>query len=275
MSRALREEVVLRSVIRDILREAPYRGSSPVRLGAVQSPGMSVKQIISAVGFTAMSSAYTWMADFCTGKNETYPIKQSGVAQERLIKAKKNASDTLENQGAAYSDYRDSLAQDNTRPAGQVATSAGGLITAASSDLANAQGLYGLVRLAATKWPQNSAPLINDVNDVSGKPAIYGHVADVLERYTNCERSVVEQKLGAKDKMAAEFPLKTRDEYIQFMKNITENTHVTFQDGVEKQRQKIRSYYNTAPDVAKIDKFCNDTKKLEESIYKAAFATIK
>jgi hypothetical protein len=268
VSRALREEVVLRSVIRDILREAPYRGSSPVRLGAVQSPGMSVKQIISAVGFTAMSSAYTWMTDFCSGKHDNFPIIKSSAAAEALVRAK-SVGDSLSKHNALFNNYKDTIASKGSSRVGNVVTSL--LIAVSDSDLAASQALYDATSTTASVWQSG-------VKDITGLPnenktKVRDLLVRVLLLYTNCDESIIAQKIGTKDEFLTKFPFKTREQYLKFMQDVTSNTHSTFQDGVDKQRQKLRSMY--AGDIAVIDKACNDSMTTDKKYYDYAFKKIK
>ena len=273
MSKILREEATLRAVIRGMLHEAPYRQSPVVRLGAVQSPGLSVKQILVAGGFLALSKAYAWLSNMCDGKHENFPIIESAKAQDRLVAAKQQPTQTLVTHDGIFKDYKDRLASDQTSPVGPVLLGQGVVkIEARHSDYAQAQGLYNDTQTAGAAWPVT----VTNYGNLSdpNKQKVHDLVVKVLHRYTGCDSVSIQAKIGTVAE-ADKFPFKARTEYIDFMKDVTSNTHQSFQDGVENQRQKIRGKYSDPTSTSTIDTFIQDRKTSEDREYKGAFRLIK
>jgi hypothetical protein len=145
-------------------------------------------------------------------------------------------------------------------------------IEARHSDYAQAQGLYNDTQTAGTLWPSN----VSNYGSLgeTKKQGVYDLVLKVLQRYTGCNDVAIKAKIGT----AAEvdkFPFKARTEYIDFMKDVTSNTHQSFQDGVENQRQKIRGKYSDTKSTSDIDTFIQNRKTNEDKEYKGAFKLIK
>lgn len=271
MSKILREEAVLRAVIRGMLNEAPYRQSPVVRLGTVQSPGLSVKQILTAGGFLALSKAYTWLSNICDGKHEKFPIIKSEPKAEELKRAKATGQN-LSSYEALFASYQDTIA---ARGTGKKTSGSPGNIEVNDSDLAAAQALYDATLKAAAAWPSGSDIAGLSDNDVN---AVHGALMSVLLLYTGCNEAVLQAKFGQKGNVAdikQKFPLKTRQVYIQFIGDVTDNTHSSFQDGIEKQRQDLRGTYAATGDQASIDKVCNASLAVDNRSYKYAIDRIK
>jgi hypothetical protein len=232
-----------------------------------------VKQILVAGGFLALSKAYAWLSNICEGKHENFPIIESAKAQDRLVASKKNPADTLKTYDSIFRDYKDRLASDQTNPVGPVLVDANvSKIEARHSDYAQAQGLYNDTQTAGTLWPSN----VSNYGSIGAgkKRGVYDLVVRVLVRYTGCNTGAVEAKIGKFDE-DDKFPFKARTEYIDFMKDVTSNTHQSFQDGVENQRQKIRGKYSDTKSTSDIDTFIQNRKTNEDKEYKGAFKLIK
>lgn len=261
---------LLRSLIREMVSEAPYREAPSVQLQQIRSPGLSINVLAGAIGFTALAAGYAWMSNICSQSHTKFPIIQSDDKKD-VLKAQVRSSPTLvDPTNAAWQEYKTSI-------------SSGTNIPKEVSDLQAAIGLYNLVYTTMTggtntpSWPKGTESWTGLSEDQRKK--IRNELYDILILYTGTScASNVNDRLGPADddaELKQKFPLLTRSVYLQFLKDLMTNTRDTFKTGVEDQRRELTSVYSTAPNPQTIKVVCEKSIKTNEERYTAALRFVK
>ena len=205
---------LLRALIREMVTEAPYRSSQRVVLGGVQFDGTpDIKGMLIAGGVVGLIKLYDWADGLCVpdAENSDFPIKYSKAAAAKVAGAR------AEFPSAEWQAYKTAI---------QVIPPS----APAVSDTAKLMTFYGDLRDAATTWAagqDNYATLSAVV-----QTAVFESLKKILTSYTGCPTVTLN-----------EMPMKSRKEYIEFLKNIGGLAQNTFETNLTAQRDEMTSAF--------------------------------
>lgn len=250
---------LLRSLIREMVNEAPYRASPVVTLRSVQGTGISLGAAALATGIGAIASAYTWLNERCDGQHSNFPIRLSNKAKDALIDTgKRTASLKLDQHVALWRAYQDTIAE------GGVASKADSTITinTTNSDRAANYELYGLATKPLGSWTKPKATW-DDIDPTARREVVQKMVA-LMTLYTGCDAAfihgllgnVVNDAKGDADRRA-KFPFKSRDSLKQFLIDLVNDANGSFKNSVIDQRNQLLVIFNSQNDKALITKICD------------------
>ncbi len=223
MRRALTEQDVLRAVIREIISEAPYQSSQRVDLRPVSFKAPSLKGLLIAAGVVGLIGLYDWMTDAfnCENGNKRFPLVDTPKLFEDAMKVQSWSGDIA-------SKYATALNTNMTSP---------------PSDIARAFSLYSSVvdfGGAVEAWPQSSKEYAG-LTAAGAKEKVAAALLKSLSIYSNCKVEVLQLKLygvaGNYDKPPVE--LQTRAGYIKLLRDVVDNTHSTWVEGITEQRDAL------------------------------------
>lgn len=249
---------LLRSLIREMVNEAPYRASPVVTLRPVQGTGISLGAAALATGIGAMASAYTWLNERCTGQHSNFPIRLSNKAKDALIDAGKRSGLKLGKEDALWKAYQDTIAEDSTRSI----TNSTVRIDTTNSDRAANYELYGLATKPLSSW----ARTISSWGDIgpAARLAVVQKMVPLMELYTGCGASFIHGLLGNVVNDAAgdadrldKFPFKSRDSLKQFLIDLVNDASGSFKTSVIDQRNQLLLLFNSPNDKTQITKICD------------------
>lgn len=265
MRRALSEQAVLRAVIREIISEAPYQSSQRVQIQPVRFKAPSVKGLLIATGVAGLVGLYDWMATafVCEQDNKRFPL----VDTPKLFEEAKKAGDWSGNIATQYTaQFNLNTPDAANKPA---------------ADIARAFSLYASVVEAGgavQAWPANPAQYAGLSPDA--KKAVAGALLKTLSIYSNCPVDVLGLKLYGTgytadpqnlDKPPVE--LQTRAGYIKLLRDVVDNTHSTWVEGITEQRDALSIRFG-GESAAVLDAF-NKALKTEDAQYKRIVAQIR
>ena len=256
---------LLRSLIREMVNEAPYREAPSVQLQQIRSPGLSVNVLAGAIGFSALAAGYSWLSNICSQAHTKFPIIQSDDKKD-VLKAQVRSSPNLDDStNTAWMDYKRSISLDKNIPI-------------EVSDLSAAIRLYDLVYTTMTggkntpSWPKGTESWTGLRWDQRKK--IRKELYDILILYTGTScASNVNERLGPENddaQLRQKFPLLTRTVYLQFLKDLMTNTRDTFKTGVEDQRRELTSVYSSGNNPKAIAGVCDASISRNQERYAAS-----
>ena len=266
MSRALTAQAALRAVIREIISEAPYQSSQRVQLQQVRFKGPSLKGLLIATGVVGLIGLYDWMADAfdCGQDNKRFPL----VDTPKLFEEAKKASGWSGDIKVRYAtQFNPNTPDVDGKPA---------------ADIARAYTLYSSVAAfggAVEAWPQSPKQYAGLTRE-DAKKRVADALLKTLSIYSNCPEDVLGLKLYGSgyaatpqnlDKPPVE--LQTREGYIKLLRDVVDNAHSTWVEGITEQRDalSIRFGGESAAVLAAFDK----ALKAEDARYKSFVAKIK
>lgn len=265
MSRALTEQAALRAVIREIISEAPYQSSQRVQLQQVRFKAPSLKGLLIATGVVGLIGLYDWMADafICDQDNKRFPLVDTPKLFEEAKKARVWRGDIAAKYATQFNPNTPDV---DGKPA---------------ADIARAYTLYSSVAAfggAVAAWPQSSKQYAG--LSTEAKKAVAGALLKTLSIYSNCPEDVLGLKLYGTgyaaptqnlDKPPVE--LQTREGYIKLLRDIVDNAHSTWVEGITEQRDalSIRFGSESAAVLTAFDK----ALKAEDAKYKSYVAKIR
>jgi hypothetical protein len=227
MRRALSEQAVLRAVIREIISEAPYQSSQRVQIQPVRFKAPSVKGLLIATGVAGLVGLYDWMADAfnCGQDNKRFPLVDTPKLFDEAMKAQAWRGD-IESQYRTQFNPNAAAAADG-KPA---------------ADITRAFSLYSSVvdaGGAVQAWPTSASQYAGLTPEA--KKVVAGALLKTLSIYSNCPEAALQLKLyGAVDnydKPPSE--LQTRAGYIKLLRDVVDNTHSTWVEGITEQRNAL------------------------------------
>ena len=211
---------LLRSLIREMVTEAPYRSSQRVVLGGVQFDGTpDIRGTLMAGGAVGLIKLYGWASGVCdiTADNNTFPIKLSKPAAAKIVDSR---ADKLAS--ADWAGYMTAI---------QVAP-----VPTAPSDTARLLSFYNELKAAAAEWPRGSGNYTqlntSAAATANTQASVFEKLKTILKSYTGCDTLKI-----------AAMPMSTRSEYIDFLKNIGLNAKSTFETNLTAQRDAMTSQY--------------------------------
>lgn len=256
---------LLRSLIREMVNEAPYRASPVVTLRPVQGTGISLGAAALATGIGAMASAYTWLNERCTGQHSNFPIRLSNKAKDALIDAGKKTGFQLQMQASQWNDYKDTIAEWATKSAKNSANN----ITPDTSDRAANYHLYSLATKPLDEWSPRSADW-EGLGQTQRLKVVEKMVA-LMTLYTGCQAAFIHGLLGnvADDAPGdadrlAKFPFKSRDSLKQFLIDLVNDANGSFKNSVIDQRNQLLLTFNSEKDKPQITQICDAAIKGDE-----------
>lgn len=199
---------LLRTLIREMVTEAPYRSSQRVTLDGVRFSGTpNMRATLMAGGIVGLINLYDWAGGLCTvdPADNSFPIKLSKPAAAAVEASAAAAF------AANYALYVVTITQAGRRDVDET-----------TSDLANLEEFYAKLDRAEEIWPsgvpkEGLAP----AQDL----AVLAKLKEILGIYTGCANNVV----------LSTIPMSTRDEYIKFLNDIGDMASSTFKAGLEEQ----------------------------------------
>ena len=261
MRRALTEQATLRAVIREIISEAPYQSSQRVQLQQVRFKAPSLKGLLIATGVAGLIGLYDWMADAfnCSQDNKRFPL----VDTPNLFDEAKRAGSW---RGAVQADYNAQFDPNTPDVDGKPA-----------ADIARAYALYSSVvdaGGAVDAWPI-SPKQYTGLTAEGAKKRVAGALLNTLSIYSNCPKPALQLKLyGAEDnydKPPAE--LQTREGYIKLLRDIVDNTHGTWVEGITEQRDALSIQFSG--ESVEVRAAFDKALRAEDLKYKSYVAKIK
>lgn len=260
---------LLRSLIREMVNEAPYREAPSVQLQQIRSPGLNVGVLAGAIGFSALAAGYSWLSNICSQAHTKFPIIQSDDKKDAL-KTQVRTSPDLTDRNVAWSDYKRSISPDNN-------------VVKEVSDLIAAIHLYNLVYATMTNgannpsWPNRTESWTN--LSFEQRKKIRNELYNILILYTGTSCATnVNDRLGPESddaQLRQKFPLLTRTVYVQFLKDLMTNTRDTFKTGVEDQRRELTSVYSSGSNPKEIALVCDASIKKNQERYNAVLGYVK
>ena len=236
---------LLRSLIREMVNEAPYQSSQRVVLQPVRAPGLNVGVLLQGVGLVVLISTYKWLDDFvkCDNRLETFPIFQTLISEQ---KAK-----TFDTWDPAQSGYNNTL--DDTPSSG----------TSEPSDLVRVMSLYLAIQDAVKMWPAGTEWAAFDNRS---KAAYVAAFIKVLSKYSGCPEALIKVQVGEKgENMPPE--MQTRDGAFKFFEDTRNDSHESFVRGLTQQSDSLKSKFDSQK--ADIKAFFDDKMRIEDGKYKA------
>jgi hypothetical protein len=251
VKRAIADHTALRAVIRGILREAPYQSSQRVVLQPVRFNGPSIRPFLTAAGAAGLMGLYSWMqgAFACSDGYSNYPLVDTPTIYEDALSAQAWQGDIATRYNAQF----DPNAITDGAP---------------TSDLSRALGIYTAVDTAAKTWPAGTGEW---AGMTQSQGSVKAQTLAVLSMYSNCAVSILDPLIFKESGPPQE--LKTRDSYIKMLKDIVENVHRTWTDGMAEQGGTLSTRFQSESAVVK--KAFSDATKVEQSSYTNVIAAIK
>lgn len=263
MRRALTEPATLRAVIREIISEAPYQSSQRVQLQQVRFKAPSLKGLLIATGVAGLIGLYDWMADaFNCGKdNKKFPLVDTPNLFDRAKRA-----DTLA--GDIQDKYNKQFDSNNTTDDGPAA------------DITRAFSLYSSVvdaGGAVAAWPVSTKEYAG-LTAQGAKKKVADALLQSLSIYSNCPEDALKLKLYGPDTATGDYSnppveLQTREGYIKLLRDVVDNTHGTWVEGITEQRDTLSIRFST--EKADVLSVFNTALKAEDSKYKSTVGKIK
>lgn len=238
---------LLRSLVREIVTEAPYRSSGVVTLRSVQGTGISLGTAAVATGVAVLASTYSWLTNLCPMHNTNFPIKLSKAAKEKLESAAKSKKAlNLHANNGAWEEYQATLLESGVNNA-----------TSQTSDFAANYDLYSRAKALPPQWPPSRRWI--DL-ELSQRRDIHAKMVSLMELYTGCDASFLHGKLGKPDDDSAlqqTFPFKDRSSMITFLQDMVNDAHNSFKTGVGNQRDNLVLVFTSTKDSSLIKKVCD------------------
>jgi hypothetical protein len=264
--RALTEQTVLRAVIREIISEAPYQSSQRVQLGQVRFKGPSLKGLLIATGVVGLIGLYNWMEDAFNcgpGANKRFPLVDTPNLFDEAKRAPKWS-------GAIQTAYKTQF-----NPNTPAATDG-----KPAADITRAFELYSSVvdaGAAVAAWPSSTKEYAGLTAD-GAKKKVADALVKTLSIYSNCPEEILRVKLYGPEHEANDYAkppveLQTRDGYIKLLRDVVDNTHDTWVEGITEQRDALSIRFGSESTAVKAD-FDSALKK-EDAQYKKVVPKIK
>jgi len=262
--RALTEQAVLRAVIREIISEAPYQSSQRVQLGQVRFKGPSLKGLLIATGVVGLIGLYDWMEDAfnCGQDNKRFPL----VDTPKLFDEAKRAGTWS---GATQDAYKTQFDLNTPDADGKPA-----------ADITRAFELYSSVvdaGGAVAAWPSSTKEYAGLTAD-GAKKKVADALVKTLSIYSNCPEDILRVKLYGADYATTDYAkppveLQTRDGYIKLLRDVVDNTHDTWVEGITEQRDAFSIRFGSESKTVKDD--FDRALKTEDAQYKQVVPKIK
>jgi hypothetical protein len=176
---------------------------------------------------------YSWMqgAFACQDGYSNYPLVDTPGIYEDALKATAWTGDIQQK-------YKNQFTQ--TQPVGGNPDT--GEPDRATNDLSRALLIYQKAAEAATVWPKSTrvwAGLVNSMN------AVAAAAVTVLSIYSNCPAVAINAAIFKGDLTNPPQEMKTRDSYIKMLKDIVENVHRTWTDGMAEQGGTLSTRFSS------------------------------
>lgn len=235
---------LLRSLIRELVNEAPYQSSQRVVLQPVRAPGLNVGVLLQGVGIVVLIGTYKWLDNFtnCDGKLTNFPIKTLPDAYVR--------TSTEAAWKQAQAEYTLAL---GTTPTPGVS------IADEKSDLLRATAFYAAISAAVAAWPKGVSweGLIN-------KPYYVEKFVTVISLYSGCPEAFVKTKIG--DDGASMPPeMQTRAGAFAFFTSARDDAHESFTRTLNEYSSSHQTRFTDK--ATEIKKFFTDKQKIEQAKY--------
>lgn len=195
---------LLRSLIREMVNEAPYQSSQRVVLQPVRAPGLNVGVLLQGVGIVVLIGTYKWLDEFtqCNERMTNFPIKTLPDAYTRAT------TQTAWEQ--AQDEYTLALRSTPSNSPDE------------PSDLMRATAFYAAINAAVAAWPKGVpwAGLTNKSDYVK-------KFVTVISMYSGCPEVFVTEKVGADGK---DMPpdMQTREGAFAFYTSARDDAHESF-----------------------------------------------
>lgn len=266
MRRALTEQTVLRAVIREIISEAPYQSSQRVQLGQVRFKGPSLKGLLIATGVVGLIGLYNWMEDAFNcgpGANKRFPL----VDTPNLFDQAKRA---VAWSGAIQTDYKTQF--DPNTPAATDGKPA--------ADITRAFELYSSVvdaGGAVAAWPSSPKEYAG-LTSPGAKKKVANALVKTLSIYSKCPEEFLKPKLYGAEHTTNDYAnppveLQTRDGYIKLLRDVVDNTHDTWVEGITEQRDALSIKFGIESAAVKAD--FDKALKTEDKKYRDTVSKIR
>jgi hypothetical protein len=262
--RALTEQTVLRAVIREIISEAPYQSSQRVQLGQVRFKGPSLKGLLIATGVVGLIGLYDWMEDAfnCGQDNKRFPL----VDTPKLFDGAKRAGVW---RGAIQEGYKTQFDPNTSDANGKPA-----------ADIARAFALYSSVVDAGgamAAWPSSTKDYAG-LTESGAKKKVADALVKTLSIYSNCSEEILMLKLYGTAPATTDYAnppveLQTRDGYIKLLRDVVDNTHDTWVEGITEQRDTLSIKFGSESKTVKAN--FDSALKTEDTKYKEVVQKIK
>jgi hypothetical protein len=263
--RALTEQTVLRAVIREIISEAPYQSSQRVQLGQVRFKGPSLKGLLIATGVVGLIGLYNWMEDAfnCGQDNKRFPLVDTPKLFDEAKRAPK------------WSDAIQTAYKTQFNPNTPAATDG-----KPAADITRAFELYSSVVDAGgamAAWPSSSKEYAG-LTASDAKKKVAEALIKTLSIYSNCPPELLGPKLYGAGYASDNYDnppveLQTRDGYIKLLRDVVDNTHDTWVEGITEQRDALSIRFGSESAAVKAD--FDRALKTEDTKYKQVVQKIK
>lgn len=271
---------LLRSLIREMVNEAPYRSSPVVTLRPVQGTGISLGAAALATGIGAISSAYTWLSERCTGQHSNFPIRLSGKAKDKLDESGRRSGNNLVKQSTLWNAYQDTIAEDGVSSKADSSV----IINSTNSDRAANYELYGLAAAVLPAWspPGSAWPDLGQQQRL----AVVNKMVPLMVLYTGCGADHIQGLIGntATDTTGSnvndlsrldKFPFASRNDLKQFLIDLLNDSNGSFRNGVIEQRNQLQLLFSAPKDKDAIAKICDAAIEGDESAKNSFLRQIK
>jgi hypothetical protein len=261
MSRALTEQAALRAVIREIISEAPYQSSQRVQLQQVRFKGPSLKGLLIATGVVGLIGLYDWMADAfnCGQDNKRFPLVDTPKLFDEAKKADRWS-------GVIKDRYTTQFNPNTPDADGKPA-----------ADIVRAYTLYSSVAdtgTAVAAWPTTPKQYAGLTGE-GAKKRVADALLNTLSIYSNCPKPALQLKLYGtmNDYDNPPVELQTREGYIKLLRDVVDNTHSTWVEGITEQRDALSIKFGSESAAVKAD--FDKALKTEDKKYRDTVSKIK
>lgn len=249
---------LLRTLIREMVSEAPYRASSVVTLRPVQGTGISLGAAALATGAGALSAAYTWLSERCTGQHSNFPIRYSSKSKDKLITQAGRSGIRLIDQQELWKSYQDTIGESGTN---SNVNSSMTLFSDKSDRAANYE-LYGLATKPLPLWTPAPSSW-SDLGPIQRLDVVSAMVP-LMMLYTGCDTAHIQGLIGntASDAQGNadrldKFPFASRNDLKQFLIDLVNDANGSFKGAVKDQRDQLVLTFTAPNDQALIKKVCD------------------
>lgn len=232
---------LLRSLIREMVNEAPYQSSQRVVLQPVRAPGLNVGVLLQGVGIVVLIGTYKWLDEFtkCDERMTNFPIKKLPAAYSR--------ASTQITWTDAVSEYTAEL---RTTPSNGPDE---------PSDLMRATSFYAAINAAVAAWPRGVT-----WQAMTNKADYVKKFVTVISLYSGCPETFVKAKIGDNgENMPPE--MQTREGAFAFFTSARDDAHESFTRTLNEYSSSHQTRFTD--NAAKIKKFFTDKQKIEQAQY--------
>ena len=234
---------LLRSLIRELVNEAPYQSSQRVVLQPVRAPGLNVGVLLQGVGIVVLIGTYKWLDEFtkCDERMTNFPIKTLPAAYSR--------ASTKTSWTDAVSEYTAEL---RTTPSNSPDE---------PSDLMRATSFYAAINAAVAAWTRGVTwQAMTNTN----KADYVKKFVTVISLYSGCPETFVKTKIGDNgENMPPE--MQTREGAFAFFTSARDDAHESFARTLNEYSSSHQTRFTDKADTIK--KFFTDKQKIEQAQY--------